>query len=83
MEDVLDVYQRPYDPLRPVVCLDETNRQLIEKRYVPSKPGSPEREDYEYRRCGVADLFVSFEPLACKRVVKLTDTRDNVGDYYR
>ena len=78
MEDVLDVYQRPYDPLRPVVCLDETNRQLIEKRRIPSRPGSPEREDYEYRRCGVADLFVAFEPLACKRVVKLTDTRTAV-----
>lgn len=68
MEDVLDVYQRPYDPLRPVICLDETNRQLIEKRRIPPKPGSPEREDYEYRRHGVADLFVAFEPLACKRV---------------
>lgn len=78
MEDVLDVYQRPYDPLRPVVCLDETNRQLIEKRRVPLKPGSPEREDYEYRRCGVVDLFVAFEPLACKRVVKLTNTRTAV-----
>jgi len=75
MEDVLDVYQRPYDSLRPVVCLDETNRQLIEKRSIPPKPGSSEREDYEYRRCGVADLFVAFEPLACKRVVKLTDIR--------
>ncbi len=75
MEDVLDVYQRPYDPLRPVVCLDEMNRQLIEKRRIPPKPGSPEREDYEYRRCGVADLFVAFEPLACKRVVKLIYTR--------
>ena len=70
MEDVLDVYQRPYDPLRPVVCLDETNRQLIEKRSIPPKPGNPEREDYEYRRCGVVGLFVAFEPLACKRVVK-------------
>ena len=49
MEDILDVYQRPYDPLRPVVCLDETNRQLIEKRSIPAKPGNPEREDYEYR----------------------------------
>lgn len=78
MEDVLDVYQRPYDPLRPVVCLDETNRQLIEKRRVPLKPGSPELEDYEYRRCGVVDLFVAFEPLACKRVVKLTNTRTAV-----
>ena len=78
MEDVLDVYQRPYDPLRPVVCLDETNRQLIEKRRIPPKPGSPGQEDYEYRRCGVVDLFVAFEPLASKRVVKLTDTRTAV-----
>ena len=68
MEDVLDVYQRPYDPLRPVVCLDETNRQFIEKRRIPPKPGISEREDYEYRCCGVVDLFVAFEPLACKRV---------------
>lgn len=75
MEDVLDVSQRPYDPLRPVVCLDETNRQLIKKWSIPPKPGSPEREDYEYHRCGVPDLFIAFEPLACKRVVKLTDTR--------
>ena len=52
MEDVLDVYQRAYDPLCPVVCLDETNRQLIEKRCIPSKPGRPQREDYKYRRCG-------------------------------
>ena len=51
MEDVLDVYQQPYDPLRPVVCLDETNRQLVEKQRIPAKPGSVEREDYEYRRC--------------------------------
>ena len=78
MEDVLDVYQQPYAPVRPVVCLDETNRQLIEKRSIPAKPGSVEREDYEYRRCGVADLFVAFEPLACKRVVKLTHTRTAV-----
>lgn len=82
MEDVLDVYQRPYDPLCPVVCLDETNRQLIEKRSIPPKPRSPEREDYEYRRCGVADLFIAFEPLACKRVVKLTDTRTAVDFAY-
>ena len=78
MEDVLDIYQRPYDPLRPVVCLDETNRPLVEKRSIPPKPGNPEREDYEHRRCGVADLFVAFEPLAYKRVVKLTDTRTAV-----
>ena len=78
MEDVLDLYQRPYDPLCPVVCLDETNRQLIEKRSIPAKSGQPKREDYEYHRCGVVDLFVAFEPLACKRVVKLTNTRTAV-----
>ncbi len=78
MEDVLDVYQRPYDPLRPVVCLDETNRQLIEKKIVSARPGHPELKDYEYRRCCVVDLFVAFEPLACKRVVKLTNTRTAV-----
>ena len=74
----MDVYQRPYDPLRPVVCLDKTNRQLIEERSILAKPGNPGREDYEYRRCGVADLFVAFEPLACKRVVRLTNTRTAV-----
>lgn len=78
MEDVLDVYQRPYDPLCPVVCLDETNRQLVEKHRVPAKPGTPAKEDHEYRRCGVADLFVAFEPLACKRVIQVTNTRTAV-----
>jgi hypothetical protein len=75
MEDVLEVYKRPYDPLTPVVCLDETNRQLIEEKSIPARPGSPELVDYEYRRCGVADLFVAFEPLAAKRVVEVTETR--------
>ena len=75
MEDVLTVYKQPYDPLRPVVCLDETNRQLIEERRIPAKPGSPQRVDYEYRRCGVADLFIAFEPLAAKRVIAVTQTR--------
>ena len=75
MEDVLDVYKRPYDPLYPVICVDETNRQLIEEKRIPLKPGQPEIVDYEYRRCGVADLFVAFEPLAAKRIVKVTKTR--------
>ena len=78
MEDVLGTYKRPYDPLCPVICLDETNRQLIEERSIPAKPGSPELVDYEYRRCGVADLFVAFEPLAAKRVVKVTESRKAV-----
>ena len=70
MEDVLDVYQQPYDPLRPVVCLDETNQQLVEKQRIPAKPGSVEREDYEYRRCGVVDLFVAFEPAQARRIIQ-------------
>jgi len=78
MEDVLDVYKRPYDPLRPVVCVDETNRQLIQERHIPMRPGDPELVDYEYRRCGVADLFVAFEPLAAKRAVKVTENRTAV-----
>ena len=79
MEDVLDVYQRPYDPLVPVVCLDETNRQLIEERRIAvNKPGQVELVDYEYRRCGVADLFVAFEPLSAKRVVEVKQSRKRV-----
>ena len=75
MEDVLDAYERPYDPLCPVVCVDETNRQLIEQRCLPMEPGHPERVDYEYRRHDVADLFVAFELLACRRFVKVTQSR--------
>lgn len=69
MEDVLDVYKQPYDPPLPVVCLDETNRQLIGETVtpLPSKPGSPKRIDYEYVRNGVADIFMMFEPLATRR----------------
>lgn len=65
MEDALDVYQRPYNPLYPVVCLDETSRQLIEETR-PSlsvKPGEIKKVDYEYRRNGVVDLFMIFKPI--------------------
>jgi len=75
MEDILEVYRQPYDPLRPVICLDETNRQLIEEQRIAAKPGQIELVDYEYRRLGVADLFVAFEPLAAKRVVEVTGSR--------
>ena len=71
----MEVYKRPYDPLVPVICLDETSQQLIEEKSIPVRPGNPELVDYEYRRCGVADLFVAFEPLAAKRVVEVTETR--------
>ena len=75
----MEVYRRPYDPLLPVVCLDETNRQLIEERRIPvTEPGHVELVDYEYRRHGVADLFVAFEPLAAKRIVEVTESRKRI-----
>jgi hypothetical protein len=77
MEDVLTVYKRAYDPKRPVVCLDETNRQLIEetRRSIPAQPGRPKGTDYEYRRKGVVNAFMMFEPLKARRHVKVTDRR--------
>lgn len=77
MEDVLEVYQRPYDPQRPVVCFDEQSKQLIRETRpsVPAAPGRCERVDYEYERNGTANLFMLFEPLAGRRRVKVTDRR--------
>ena len=84
MEDVLDVYKRPYDPRRPNVCLDETSKQLIgETRIpVPACPGQPARYDYEYKRNGVANLFMIFEPLVGKRHVKVTQRRTKIDWAY-
>ena len=78
MEDVLDVYQRPYDPLQPVVCIDESNRQLIEETRIPIEPGQPEKVDYEYERNGVANVFMISEPLAGKRDTIVNETRTAV-----
>ena len=75
MEDVLKVYQRPYDPLNPVVCIDETNKQLIEETRIPCQPGQPEKVDSEYVRKGVVDVFMICEPLAGKRDTVVTQTR--------
>jgi hypothetical protein len=75
MEDVLDVYQRPYDPLNPVVCIDETNKQLIKETRIPCAPGQAEKVDSEYERNGVANVFMIFEPLAGKRETIVTETR--------
>lgn len=77
MEDVLDVYKRPYDEKRPVVCMDETNKQHIKetRKPIPVKPGKPERFDTEYERNGTSNLFLSFEPLTGKRNLKVTDHR--------
>ena len=75
MEDVLEVYQRPHDPQRPLVCLDETSKQLIveARAPIPAKPGRKARHDYEYQRNGVANLFMVFAPLEGWRHVKVTD----------
>ena len=77
MENVLAVYQRPYDRLFPVVCMDETSKQLVLeiRPPLPIRPGQVQRHDYEYERNGVASLFVAFEPLAGWRSVKVTETR--------
>jgi transposase len=77
MEDVLDVYKRPYDPNRPQVCFDERPKQLVgELRMpLPQSPAQPARYDYEYKRNGVANIFMMFEPLAGKRRVKVTERR--------
>lgn len=77
MEDILELYKLPYDPKRPLVCLDETSKQqLIEVRNpIPIEPGNPERYDTEYERNGVSNLFMIFEPLAGWRHVEVTDSR--------
>ena len=77
MEDVLDVYQRPFDPLRPVVCLDETSRQLLGEVRAPhpAGPGQSARHDPEYVRGGVANLFLLTEPLRGWRTVRVSAQR--------
>jgi DDE superfamily endonuclease len=80
MEDVLDVYHRPYDPQQPVVCMDECSKQLIGevREPLPSKPGQVAKYDSEYERRGTANVFMAVEPLAGKRTVRVTDRRTRV-----
>ena len=80
MEDVLDVYTRPYDPARPVVCLDELSKPLVAETRVPipAEPGQPERVDSEYERRGTANLFLTGEPLAGHRHGTVTEHRTAV-----
>lgn len=80
MEDVLEVYKRPYDPQRPVLCMDEMPKQLLAQTRdpLPFLPGQPAKEDYEYKRNGVADLFLVFEPLEGKRFVQVTEKRRRI-----
>jgi transposase len=80
MEDVLEVYTRPYDPLRPQICMDETSKQLLRdtKEPLPMEPGRPERQDYEYEHGGVVNLFMFLEPLRGRRWVDVTERRTKV-----
>ena len=77
MEDVLDLYAEPYDPQRPVVCFDETSTQLLAevRAPLPAQPGRPRRQDYEYRRGGTRNLFLTCEPLAGWRHAAITERR--------
>ena len=77
MEDVLDLYEEPHDPQRPVVCFDETSTQLLAETRppLPPRPGRPLRQDYEYRREGTRNLFLACEPLAGWRHVAVTERR--------
>ena len=77
MYDVLDLYEEDFDPKRPLICLDEKPKQLIEdkRKPIPMKPGSPEKYDYEYIRNGTANIFVAVELKAGKRVTRVTESR--------
>ncbi|WP_414586740.1 IS630 family transposase [Scytonema sp. PCC 10023] len=80
MEDLLDLYSQPYDPLRPVVCFDERPYQLIDdvREALPPKPKQPERYEYEYKLNGNVNLFAMFEPLAGWRHIEVTSQRTKV-----
>lgn len=80
MEDLLDLYSLPYDPLRPVICFDERPYQLVDDVYEtsPPEPGKPQRYDYEYKRNGIVNLFASLEPLAGWRHIEVTRQRTKV-----
>jgi transposase len=74
---ILDLYEQPYNPARPLVCFDETNKQLIAETRLslPMKPGQAQRYDYEYKRNGTRNLFLFFEPLAGWRHIDVTEQR--------
>lgn len=80
MEDVLEIYKLRYDAQRPVICMDEMPKQLMAEKNEPltCQAGTPARQDYEYKRNGVADLFMIFEPLQGKRFVEITAKRRKV-----
>lgn len=80
MEDALELYAEPYDPTRPVVCMDETSKQLVGETRTPiaACPGQPQRIDYEYERRGTADIFMFTEPLGNWRCVEVTERRTRI-----
>ena len=77
MYNILDLYEENYDPKRPIVCLDEKPKQLIEDKVppIPMKPGSPEKYDYEYKRNGTANIFMAVEFKAGRRITQVTESR--------
>ena len=81
MEEVLDVYQRPYASQHPLMCMDESSTQQVSetRQPLPAEPGQPERYDYEDERKGVSNLLMVFAPLAGWRHVKVTDRRTQVA----
>jgi len=80
MEDVLTIYKREYNPDMPLLCMDETSKQLTKETRlaISAKPGRPSRYDYEYERNGVCSLFMFYEPFGGKRLVSVTDRRTKV-----
>jgi hypothetical protein len=80
MEDVLRLYKQPVNPKIPLICMDETTKQLVKEVIcpIPAAPGIPARHDHEYERNGVCDLFMFYEPFAGKRYVSVTDHRTRV-----
>ncbi len=84
MEDILEVYSRPYDPKKPVICMDEMHKQCIKevRKSIPPAPGNPERYDAEYERNGSANIFLASEPLRGFRFVSVTDRRTKIDWAY-
>jgi len=80
MEDILNVYKRPYNPDEPLVCMDETTKQLVKETHhaLPIEPGKAARIDYEYERNGVSNVFMFYEPFGGKRHVAVTDRRTKI-----
>jgi hypothetical protein len=80
MEDILTLYKRPYDPEVPLICMDETSKQLTKetRRRIEAKPGRAERYDYEYERNGVGNLFMFYEPFGGRRHVSVTTHRTKI-----